>query len=105
IRAYPNFGDNIKGQTGRGTFTIVEVRNGWGRLKNGIGWIWLEEEAYCTILDHIVADSYEKKSIDEVAMEVINGKWGNGEERKRRLTEAGYDYYAVQKRVNELIWY
>lgn len=105
IRAYPNFGDNIKGQTGRGTFTIIEVRNGWGRLKNGIGWIWLEEEAYCTILDHIVADSYEKKSIDEVAMEVINGKWGNGEERKRRLTEAGYDYYAVQKRVNELIWY
>lgn len=63
------------------------------------------KEAYCTILDHIVADSYEKKSIDEVAMEVINGKWGNGEERKRRLTEAGYDYYAVQKRVNELIWY
>lgn len=44
-----------------------------------------------------------KKSIDELAREVIRGKWGNGAERKRRLTEAGYDYNAVQKRVNELL--
>jgi hypothetical protein len=44
-----------------------------------------------------------KKTIDELAKEVIAGKWGNGEERKRRLTEAGYDYRAVQDRVNELV--
>ena len=43
------------------------------------------------------------KTIDELAKEVINGKWGNGEERKRRLTQAGYDYYAVQRRVNQLL--
>ena len=43
-----------------------------------------------------------KKSIDEIAKEVINGKWGNGAERKQKLTAAGYDYSAVQKRVNEL---
>lgn len=43
------------------------------------------------------------KSVDELAREVIRGNWGNGEERKRRLTEAGYDYSAVQKRVNELL--
>lgn len=43
------------------------------------------------------------KTIEELAKEVISGKWGNGEERKRRLTNAGYDYKAVQKRVNELI--
>ena len=43
------------------------------------------------------------KSVDELAREVIRGNWGNGEERKRRLTEAGYDYNAVQKRVNELL--
>lgn len=42
------------------------------------------------------------KSIDELAKEVIDGKWGNGEDRKKRLTEAGYDYNAVQNRVNEL---
>lgn len=44
-----------------------------------------------------------KKTVDELAAEVINGKWGNGAERKNRLTSAGYDYYAVQKRVNEML--
>lgn len=44
-----------------------------------------------------------KKSIDEIAKEVILGKWGNGEERKERLIKAGYDYSAIQKRVNELL--
>lgn len=43
------------------------------------------------------------KSIDEVAQEVIAGKWGNNPERKKALTEAGYDYNAVQKRVNEML--
>lgn len=44
-----------------------------------------------------------KKSIDEIAREVIDNKWGTGEDRKKRLTEAGYDYSAVQKRVNEIL--
>ena len=43
------------------------------------------------------------KSIDELAREVIRGDWGNGAERKRLLTAAGYDYAAVQARVNELL--
>ena len=43
-----------------------------------------------------------QKSIDTVAREVINGKWGNGADRKKRLTKAGYDYNAVKKRVNEI---
>lgn len=49
-----------------------------------------------------VAATPAKKSIDEIAKEVINGKWGNGAERKQRLTAAGYNYSTVQKRVNEL---
>ena len=43
------------------------------------------------------------KTIDELAIEVLEGKWGNDEERYRRLTEAGYDYDAVQDRVNEML--
>lgn len=42
-----------------------------------------------------------KKTVDELAKEVWEGKWGNGEERKQRLTAAGYDYASVQKRVEE----
>ena len=44
-----------------------------------------------------------EKSVDEIAQEVIRGLWGSGAERKERLTEAGYDFDAIQKRVNELL--
>lgn len=44
-----------------------------------------------------------KKSIEAVAKEVIDGKWGTGADRKKRLTAAGYDYDQVQKKVNELL--
>lgn len=43
------------------------------------------------------------KSIEEVAKEVIAGKYGNGEARKTAITNAGYDYAAVQARVNEIV--
>lgn len=43
------------------------------------------------------------KSIDEIAKEVIKGLWGNGTARKQKLSAAGYDYSAVQKKVNELL--
>lgn len=51
-------------------------------------------------------DSTQKppsKSISELAAEVIAGKWGNGAERKERLTKAGYDYEAVQSKVNSML--
>ncbi|MBQ9141165.1 MAG: LysM peptidoglycan-binding domain-containing protein [Lachnospiraceae bacterium] len=44
-----------------------------------------------------------QKSIDELAKEVLAGKWGNGNDRKNALTNAGYNYSAVQARVNELV--
>ena len=46
----------------------------------------------------------EKKTVDQIADEVIAGKWGNGDERKKRLTDAGYDYAAVQKKVNDKLY-
>ncbi|EPA0898602.1 N-acetylmuramoyl-L-alanine amidase [Enterococcus faecalis] len=44
-----------------------------------------------------------KKTVTELAKEVIAGKWGNGQDRKNRLNAAGYDYTAVQDKVNELL--
>ena len=43
-----------------------------------------------------------KKSNKQIAEEVIAGKWGNGDERKEKLTKAGYDYNAIQKLVNQM---
>lgn len=43
------------------------------------------------------------KTVETVAKEVIRGNWGNGQERKKRLAAAGYDYKAVQAMVNKLL--
>ncbi len=42
-------------------------------------------------------------NLDDVANEVIQGLWGNGQERYDNLTNAGYDAQVVQNRVNELL--
>ena len=45
----------------------------------------------------------KKKTTDELAKEVIAGKWGNGTDRANKLKAAGYDYNTVQNRVNEIL--
>ena len=49
------------------------------------------------------AKTAAKKSVATLAKEVIAGKWGNGADRKKRLTKAGYDYKKVQAKVNQLL--
>lgn len=44
-----------------------------------------------------------EQSITEIAHEVIAGKWGNGDERKANLANAGYDYTTVQNEVNAIL--
>ena len=103
-RSEPSMNGKVNGQTGKGTFTIMEVKNGgWGRLKSGAGWIWLSNPTYCTVGKTVKITEDKKKSIEELAKEVIRGDWGNGTERKEKLTAAGYDYASVQKRVNEML--
>ena len=48
-------------------------------------------------------NTHNRKSIEELAQEAIDGKWGNGAARKNALTSAGYNYSKVQKRVNEIL--
>lgn len=102
-RSEPSMNGKVNGQTGKGTFTIVQVNDGWGKLKSGAGWIWLKNPSYCTVQGTVTTPTPAKKSIDEIAKEVINGKWGNGDARKKALTDAGYDYTAVQTKVNSLL--
>ena len=56
--------------------------------------------AFCS---RLVASSVTKKTVQQIAREVIQGKWGNGSERKKKLTAAGYNYKAVQDLVNEML--
>ena len=47
--------------------------------------------------------SANQKTNQQIAYEVLMGKWGNGADRRNWLTEAGYDYQAVQSIVNALV--
>ena len=48
-RSAPSMEGAVRGQTGKGIFTIVEVSEGWGKLKSGAGWIWLGNPSYLKI--------------------------------------------------------
>ena len=66
-----------------------------------------DESALIKNTDNILIpniNNESKKSIEDIAKEVINGKWGNGSDRKTALTKAGYDYDEVQRKVNELLY-
>lgn len=65
----------------------------------GNGKEWLDPLPYLTD-PKAWGDTTASKSVDELADEVLAGKWGNGADRKNRLTAAGYDYSAVQAAVN-----
>ena len=69
---------------------------------NGRKWTKHGKLPYITYEKPVEEPVAEAKTVTQLAREVLKGKWGNGSERKRRLTEAGYDYTAVQKEVNRL---
>lgn len=84
------------------------IRGEWGvgqeRIKQltdaGYNAERIQEKVNLALQGSLINDT---KTIDALAYEVIQGDWGNGEERKERLEAAGYDYDAVQQRVNEIL--
>ena len=67
---------------------------------------FIAEEVNKQLRNDLATDNKDNaivKSNLTVAKEVLNGKWGNGQERKDRLAAAGYDYSAVQLLVNRLV--
>lgn len=63
---------------------------GWGETCDGV-----------RVVEKINTPAPAKKSVDQIAAEVIAGKWGNGADRKKRLEAAGYNYNEVQSAVNK----
>ena len=109
VQSYLNSG-SISTTPAPATKQLYRVRKSWSDAKSQIGaFSSLENAKKACKAGYAVFDSSgkqvypAKKSVDEVAREVIQGKWGNGAERKKRLTDAGCDYNEVQKRVNALM--
>ncbi|WPJ30699.1 endolysin [Streptomyces phage Psst2] len=85
---------------------IIEGRGGWGngadrvsRLKKA-GYDANKVQAEVNRLLTPKGETKPKLTISQVATQVLRGDWGNGAERKSRLTKAGYNYSAVQAEVN-----
>lgn len=77
-------GEDRKNNLTNAGYNYAEVQNRVNAILNGSG-------------------NVGKKSNEEIAREVIRGDWGNGDDRKKRLTANGYDYYAIQSVVNNLL--
>ena len=108
VQAYMNAGSSTPATSS--PKQLYRVRKSWADAKSQIGaFSSLENAKKSCKTGYAVFDSNgkqvypAKKSVDEVAREVIQGKWGNGTERKKRLTDAGYDHNEVQKKVNQMI--
>lgn len=85
----------VSGGTFRIIKTVAKTRGwtNWGKC----AYIKYEKEKNTN------TNTSKKKSINEIAREVIDGKWGSGEDRKKKLEKAGYNYRDVQNEVNKLV--
>jgi len=92
--------DGKKGLIKGEVYTIVQEQNGWGKLKSGVGWISL---AYTTGASASTPAGPAKKTNEQIAKEVIAGKWGNGTVRTTNLQKAGYDPKVIQALVNKML--
>lgn len=124
FKVYPNIAESVKGYydliTSSGRYkkavnnpdyknTIIAIHNGGyatdSQYSNKI--IKIIEQYNLTVYDvpRVYATSSEKDKniITSVALDVINGKYGNGTERKIKLTQAGYDYRTIQNKVNQIL--
>ncbi len=86
-----------------GSITVIEgnKNDAVGYRSIPVGWGYIR--GYARPKYDTASQPTVKKSVEELAKEVIDGKWGNGSDRKARLTAAGYDYAAVQAKVNQLL--
>lgn len=108
--AQPNdgFADHIGFVEQQYANTIVCIEgnrnNAVGRRTINVGWGYIRGFARPKYAPSTTtAPTAKKKSIDTIAREVIQGAWGSGAIRKTALTKAGYDYDAVQEKVNEIL--
>ena len=83
---------------------LLYVKSGGKSLQGLVNRRKAENKLFLTpVTTNVPVNKPKKTTTEQIAKEVIKGLWGNGTTRKKRLTEAGYDYSTVQKYVNKLL--
>lgn len=113
FRAYDSINDGVKGY-----YEFVNTKR-YSNLKGVTDPIQyaqlIKADGYATSYSYVstmisvintikpICQSNADTLIYMIALEVIDGKWGNGEDRKKLLTQCGYDYATIQAKVNEIL--
>lgn len=101
VKKYTKLGTT--GMTGKATG--IHLHLGIIDLKNNT---YIDPEVYAKEYKEPTEKTEEKKtptkSVHQVAQEVLEGKWGNGADRRKKLEAAGYNYTAVQAEVNNILY-
>lgn len=86
---------SVHSVSGSGGYTTqIKIQKALSGLDNGSG-----------ISDDLGSSgAMTEEQVNALALEVIRGDWSAGDERKQKLTEAGYDYWKVQSKVNDIIY-
>ncbi len=83
------------GQTGDQTGNEINIKNYY---EYKYGW-----DVHLRYEGNNVPDTTPLYSAEAIARQVIAGRWGNGDDRKARLEQAGYDYDVIQSAVNDIV--
>lgn len=97
-RSLPSMDGRIKGQTGKGIFTITSVSNGWGKLKSGAGWIYLGNPDYVTIGNAVPSTSHANTSGSyrvKITSDVLRVRAGAGTSFKKVTTVKRGEVYTI----------
>ena len=105
VRGYFDFIDtkrysNLKGVTNPYTYLELIKADGYATSSKYVS--TCSEVLSKYVLPYIKNEESEY-NVDDIAREVIAGKWGNGRVRKEKLEAAGYNYKIIQKAVNDLL--
>ena len=77
-----------------------------GKIPGIEGYVDISEEESALITEFgspTIGHNVDMSVYEDIACQVIDGKWGNGKDRELALTKAGYDYKEIQKIVNEML--
>ena len=106
-RSLPSMSGTVKGQTGKGSFTITQVSNGWGKLKSGVGWIYLENADYVKIGNSVSTTTVSKPATTtpttykvKVNCGVLNVRAGAGTNYKVTTSVKRNEVYTIVQTKN-----
>ncbi len=94
---------NLKKLLNGGQHTIHEISDGIPNFNKAKGKVLRGLVRRRTAEKELFDRDLKRKTVTEIAREVLAGKWGNGADRHTNLRKAGYDYDAVQKEVNRIV--